>query len=144
VIGEPGLINDERFKTNSLRAENVRELKRMIDSALAQHTTAWWLEKLNENRIPCAKINTTADLFQYDHLKARNMFAAVEGEADFKVVGNPVKFKDEFDDTEKGKPPFLGEHNDLILREILGLSEEEVGELIEEGVISPRASRSSR
>jgi crotonobetainyl-CoA:carnitine CoA-transferase CaiB-like acyl-CoA transferase len=52
-----------------------------------------------------------------------------------KVVGNPVKFKDEFDDTEKA-PPLLGEHNRLILREILGLSEEEVEKLFEEGVIS--------
>ena len=55
---------------------------------------------------------------------------------DLVVVDDVLGSFYEFDDTEKGKPPFLGEHNMLILREVLGLSEEEVERLFEEGVIS--------
>lgn len=98
-------------------------------------TDRFWIDTLSANHIPCAKVNTMADLFADAQLQARNMLVSVEGEPGFKVAGNPVKFMGEDDVTCKGKAPDLGEHNGRILEEILGYSPQTVAELHAAGVL---------
>jgi CoA:oxalate CoA-transferase len=135
IIGRPELTRDQRFSTNSDRTENFKALRDIINAALGAQTTRWWIDALSANHIPCAKVNTTADLFSNAQLQARNMLVPVEGEPGFKVAGNPVKFMGEEDVTCKGKAPDLGEHNGRILEEILGYSAQTVAELHAAGVL---------
>ena len=135
IIGKPELARDPQFSTNNARTENVKALRNIINAALEPHTTRWWINTLSANHIPCAKVNTTADLFSDAQLQARNMLVPVAGEPGFKVAGNPVKFMGEEDVTCKNKAPNLGEHNSRILEEILGYSPQAVAELQAAGVL---------
>jgi crotonobetainyl-CoA:carnitine CoA-transferase CaiB-like acyl-CoA transferase len=45
----------------------------------------------------------------------------------------PIRFGDEQRNLQRA--PMLGEHNDFVLSEILGMTDEEVAELVVEGVI---------
>jgi CoA:oxalate CoA-transferase len=136
LLERPELKSDERFKTNELRTEHARELTEILNSVLSTNTTEYWIAKLGEIDIPCARVHTIADLFQYDQIIERNMLVPVDGEEDFRIAGNPVKFGDVPDDKNSGKYPALGEHNDLIMGEFLGYSPEEIDRLYEKGILS--------
>jgi len=136
VIGKPELAQDDRFSTNGCRTENVHALREFITSELSKQPTRHWLEKLTEAGVPCAKVHTTADLFEYEQVQARHMLIPVEGEENFLVAGNPVKFPGDWEDLQRGKPPALGEHNEDVLTNLLNYSDETVAELYADDVIA--------
>jgi CoA:oxalate CoA-transferase len=136
VLGKPELSADPRFATNAARTAHFRELREIINACLATGATGHWLKALHESHVPCAKVNTVEDLFACRQLKARNMLVPVEGENDFKVAGNPVKFRGEPDVLKKERAPALGEHNDKILTEVLGYSREQIKMLYETGAVT--------
>jgi CoA:oxalate CoA-transferase len=138
VLGKPALAQDPRFETNPMRTRNFQALRREIEAVLKDNVTAWWLEKLTANQIPCARVNTVQDLFGDAQLRARNMLVPVVGEEGFRVAGSPIKFKDEAQVMQKQRPPALGEHNDFVLKELLGYSEREIRHLKEVGAVAAK------
>jgi crotonobetainyl-CoA:carnitine CoA-transferase CaiB-like acyl-CoA transferase len=93
------------------------------------------VKKLEESQVPSAKVNNIADLFASVQLASRNMLVPVVGEEGIKVAGCPVKYGDEPDITSKQGPPKLGQHNDEILRKLLGYPEADIQKLYDEEVI---------
>ncbi|MBC8373956.1 MAG: CoA transferase [Phycisphaerae bacterium] len=136
VFARSELADDPRFATNAQRTEHHVELKAIINASLASETTDHWLEAFGAADVPCAKINTVKDLFDYEQIKARNMLVGVEGEADFKIAGSPVKFRGEGEETTRTHAPALGEHNLQILGELLGYSQADIRELHTSGAIA--------
>jgi CoA:oxalate CoA-transferase len=129
LFGRPELKDDPRFMTNALRTEHVRELTAIIDGVMSRHPTDWWLEKLAAAGIPCARVNTVADLFQYEQLAARRMLLPVAGEAPFRIAGNPIKLEGVPEDETAGAYPGLGQHTDEILAGLLGYAPDEIAAL---------------
>jgi crotonobetainyl-CoA:carnitine CoA-transferase CaiB-like acyl-CoA transferase len=75
-------------------------------------------------------------LFKDPHLKERNLFREIE----HPVIGKdwvtaPPWILSETPAEIKRHAPLLGEHNDLVLRQMLGMSPEEIKKLEEEEVI---------
>jgi CoA:oxalate CoA-transferase len=136
VVGRPDLATDERFATNACRTTHHRQLREILNACLMTNTSAYWLGALRQRHVPCAKINTVADLFASEQLQTRCMLVPVEGERDFKVTGNPVKFRGEGDITAKPPAPALGEHNEKILGEFLGYPAERIESLYQAGAIA--------
>ena len=62
-------------------------------------------------------------------------FYRLKGEDDFYVAGNPVKIQDVPEDTDAGLFPRLGEHNETILKEVLGYSDQQIHHLYSEKVL---------
>jgi CoA:oxalate CoA-transferase len=143
VIGRPDLPANPLFKTNGLRTENFKPLRDIIHDALAHNTSAHWLRELDQAQVPCAKIHTVPDLFAYEQIKARRMLLPVEGETNFLVAGSPLKFSGEPEPATKPKPPALGEHNDAILRGVLGYSDSRIAELAAGGVFAAAAGQAA-
>jgi len=56
------------------------------------------------------------------------------GKAPLKLIANPIKMNDT-PPSYRLSPPLLGEHTDEVLSEVLGLSEDEIKKLKNEGVI---------
>jgi len=129
VMGEKALAQDPRFADNLSRTENRTVLRQIINEILRTDTAAIWLKRLEQANIPCAKINSIEDLFQSKQLDARHMLIPVDGENDFKIAGNPIKFSDISVMTQAGKPPALGEHTREILSEMLGYSQDYIQQL---------------
>ncbi|MBU4055778.1 MAG: CoA transferase [Proteobacteria bacterium] len=129
TLGRAELASDLRFSDNLSRTENCRILREILNGELGAHTVAVWLDRLNQAKIPCAKINTVEDLFQSEQLKSRNMLIPIEGEDHFKIAGNPIKFRDVPEAGNAGKPPVLGEHTREVLTDILGYSSDVIEKL---------------
>jgi crotonobetainyl-CoA:carnitine CoA-transferase CaiB-like acyl-CoA transferase len=89
--------------------------------------------------IPYGKVNTVAEIVASPVVKERNMLVEVELKKDaaVKVVNTPFKFSTA-PSGPRSRPPHLGEHNEEIFRDLLGLSREEILNLRKEGVLFER------
>lgn len=135
TIQRPELVNDERYLTNGLRTEHHAELKQEIEKELVSDSTEIWLEKLAANRVPCARLSDMTDVFEDGQVTDRNMLVAVEGEDGFKVAGSPIKIAGIPETGSKPPAPALGQHQNEVLCDLLGYTEEKVQQFLNDGVL---------
>ncbi|NLM42963.1 MAG: CoA transferase [Clostridiales bacterium] len=135
LVDREDLLDMEIFKTNPDRVKNVRKLNEYMEEILSQKTTAEWDEFLNNNGIPCSPINTVDKLFKDPQVKARNMLIEVEqpGVGKIQIAGNPIKISGMEEEVAKDPAPQIGEHGDVILKEYLGYTDEQINELKKDG-----------
>ena len=113
------LKNDERFKTNSSRAKNMDNLKKLIEEKLINKRTAEWVKFLENLKIPCGPIFNIKEAVENPQVNARNMIVKAYHKVigDFKLAGNPIKMSSYKDENTRGDIPDLDEHREKILKE---------------------------
>ena len=113
------LVNNNKFKSNSLRSENMDILKKIIEEKLSENNTEVWVNKFEELKIPCGPIYNIKEAVENPQIESRNMivkaFHKVVG--DFKLAGNPIKMSTYKDEKTRGNIPDLDEHREKILKE---------------------------
>ena len=136
LAGRPELAADARFASNADRVENRKVLLPILEQLLKQRSSADWINMLEGAGVPCGPINTLAEVFADPQVGAREMRIEMESQRGGKValVGSPMKFSQSPVEYILA-PPLLGEHNTEILGGMLGLSELELLNLAEQGVI---------
>jgi succinate--hydroxymethylglutarate CoA-transferase len=136
VLGHPEWAKDARFDSNRVRVENRDAIDGLINAALASDKADAWLTKLMAVGVPCGKINSVAQALTDPHTQARRMVETVEHPVHgaLKVLGIPFKFSDTACSVRRA-PPTLGQHNDEILTQELGLDEKSIAELRQAKVI---------
>jgi len=136
IIGQPELKADPRFKTNALRTQNFRELYGYLDTAFQDRTTADWIAALEAAGIPCGPINTVDKVVADPQILFREMIVAtnhpVAGAV--KMAGVPIKMSATPGGIDAAAP-LLGQHTAEILREMLGMTEDEVERLRQREVV---------
>jgi CoA:oxalate CoA-transferase len=137
TIGCTELLADPRFVTNRLRTENIVDLNCILEHAFAIRTTTEWLSLLDAAGIPCSPINDIHNVMQDIQVLARNMIVNVQDDLAgmVKIAGNPIKMTTIPESPERGSVPEIGEHNDLVYKALLSLSDEDIRILREQGVI---------
>jgi crotonobetainyl-CoA:carnitine CoA-transferase CaiB-like acyl-CoA transferase len=63
ILGAPGLVEEERFATNTARVANRSALRRCLEDRLAGDTTARWAEALSAGGVPAGPVNDIAGAF---------------------------------------------------------------------------------
>ncbi len=137
AIGQPDLINDPRFKDNRARIANIDEVDRIVGGWIAEQTAEAALQKFDEYECACAPVYSIADIFADPHFQAREAVTTVEDPE----LG-PIRMQNVFPRLSRtpGKirwpgPTRMGQHNEEIYCDKLGLSKERLVELKEKGVI---------
>jgi CoA:oxalate CoA-transferase len=119
VLEIPEISNDERFNTNSLRCENMNQLKEIFENKLSTKNTEEWIREMEQLKIPCGPIFNIKQAVENPQIQERNMivnsFHKVIG--NFKSAGNPIKLSTYKDETTRGDIPDLDEHREKILKE---------------------------
>ena len=135
VIGKPELIEDPRFANPTSRKKNEAELNGIIESWTRWRDRDWMANEFCQAGVAAAPSRNWRDLYADPHLHARNAFVNVDHPelGKLELVGAPWKMSDYEMPTRYA--PLLGEHNEYVLRELLGLSEAEVTQLREKDVI---------
>jgi CoA:oxalate CoA-transferase len=143
TIGRADLIDDPRFDLPHLRTQHHAELEPMLNEALRRKTTAEWLTEFDAIGLPCGPLNNIAQAAAHPQVQARRMLTGVEHPriGSLTVADTPVKLS-RTPGGIKGPPPSLGQHTREVLSTLLGLSQGELDELVEAGVIGgPTSAR---
>ncbi len=129
-LGLDELVTDPRFAENPDRNKHRVELAGLLQAELRSRTKAETLDALPALGVPAAKINDMAEAFaepQAIHRGGRiELPHSLAGTAP--AISNPIHFSAS-PITYRNAPPTLGEHTDEILRDVLGLSTEQINDL---------------
>lgn len=130
VIGHPELAEDARFKTNSNRVINRDLLVPLLVDAMKKQARDHWLEKLEQVGVPAGPINTIDQVYDNPQVKAREMLRHLphKSAGQAPVGASPLRFSDS-PVQYRHAAPLLGEHTEQVLRDRLGLSDEEIRNL---------------
>lgn len=135
VIGRPELAKDRRFATMTARKKNEAKLDRIIGDWVRLRDRDWMVNEFNKAGLAAAPSRDGQDLYADPHLRARSAFVTVDHPeiGQLELVGVPWKMSDS--EAVLNRAPMLGEHNDYVLRKLLGLSRKEITELRKQEVI---------
>ncbi|MHA1165613.1 MAG: CaiB/BaiF CoA transferase family protein [Alphaproteobacteria bacterium] len=137
VLGLESLVQDPRYKTNSARIENRAALNEMVEEAIAKWTRDDLLAALEEATVPGGPILNIDEVFANPQVQHRELVQTptrCDGTR-IAVTGYPVKMSRTPATTRRAPPP-LGADTAQVLREELGLSDEELEDLKKAGVVS--------
>ncbi|MSQ15707.1 MAG: CoA transferase [Dehalococcoidia bacterium] len=136
LSGHQEWLMDERFSDLYSRQSNRKELDRLIESWTREHTPQEVEELLQGAGIAGGAVDNVGTLVLDLHLRDRNEFVEIpHPEVGSKLMpavpirmsATPIKYE---------RAPLLGEHNEYVFGELIGLSSDEIGQLIEQGVIA--------
>jgi CoA:oxalate CoA-transferase len=126
IFGEPELADDPEIDTMVKRFDDAtyqRRLKPVIERWFSSRTKAE-LEAMAGDRIALTPIKTIDEVVADPHLRAREMFVAVQLEgASVEVFGSPIKLS-ATPALSVGAAPALGQHNREVYIDWLGMSHE--------------------
>jgi crotonobetainyl-CoA:carnitine CoA-transferase CaiB-like acyl-CoA transferase len=135
AIGQPDLARDDRFRSNGRRYHNLDELNAIIGDWTRGRRRDEAMATLRQARVPAAAVRDVGEVVEDRHLHARGALQHIDHPqlGDVVVPHSPLRFR--------GTPiapltpsPALGAHNREIYGE-LGLSDDEIAQLKEEGVL---------
>lgn len=135
MLNDPFLL-EERFHKQPERWAHRHAINAKVQEYLEQNTCEYWLEQLKEHRIPAAPVNDFSYALNDPQIQARNMVVEVPLPNGRTVPqpGNPVKLS-ETDEQPMTPPPTLGQHTNNVLKELLGISDDDLMQLRSNGVI---------
>jgi succinate--hydroxymethylglutarate CoA-transferase len=123
ALDMPDLAKDERFTANADRVQHRQAFHDEIYAKFKTKSREFWREKLENAGVPVSKVNTIKEVFADPQVQA--VAGVIEG-GGFKFPGYPFLFRGYEAGEPCALPPRRGQHTDNILRNIVGLSSEEI------------------
>ena len=135
LMGQPELMEDDRFRNGIVRRINADALDEAIAPWFAERTRDEVVQLCQELHVPCAPVAEIDEVLEDAQLEARGFWREVEHpEAGrLRYPGPPYHMPDS--PGEIGRAPLLGEHGVEIYEDGAGCSSGELERLREEGVI---------
>ncbi len=135
VLGRPDLIEDPRFRTNSLRQDHVEALEGLLEAEFAKADAPTWISRCEASGVPCGPINDFGQAMADPHFLAREMVTEVDHPilGRMKMLGIPTKFSKTPGAVRTAAPTF-GQDTDRVLDQ-LGLSAERIAALRASGAV---------
>jgi len=136
VIGNPGWTREARFATILDRKANEDSLDKLVENWTINFDPWEVMDMMQKAGVPSGVVATGEDLHRDPQLKCRGHFTTVNhtemgpipcDNAPFKLSKTPCEIRK--------AAPCLGEDNEFICKNILGLPDEEFVQLIQEGVL---------
>ncbi len=140
VMGDPEWARDPRFDTVVGRKQNEDELDRLLGDWTKGFPPEQVMAMLQGRGIAAGVVQTGQDLLADPHLAARGHFRRL----DHPILGphpyNAPAYQLSRTPCEITRPsPCLGEHNEHVLKNLLGYSDDEIADMLVNGVITTDA-----
>jgi len=139
VLGSPDFATDPALGTAAGRRTAHDALDAGLVDHFAKHAAATCVETLTSAGVPAALLPNPRDIHSHPHLNERGFFVTRE----HPIAGPigypsfPLRFSGHYLPVRRASH-LLGEHNDEVLREKLGLSDHELAKLRADKVIGER------
>ncbi|HEX7128194.1 MAG TPA: CoA transferase [Thermodesulfobacteriota bacterium] len=136
AMGSPEWALGPEFRTAAGRLENLFALDRHLAAWTRGFGSAELVERLTRHGVPAAPLMDHEARYFDPHYRERETYV----EIDHPILGREVVYNVPWrmNDVPRRitrRAPFLGEHNDYVCKEILGLTDEEVARLVAEEVL---------
>jgi crotonobetainyl-CoA:carnitine CoA-transferase CaiB-like acyl-CoA transferase len=130
ALGLMELGSDPGLRDNAQRVARREEVMAALSDAVARMSRAELIAKLDAAAVPVGPVNDVAEVIGDPQVRARGMVGSFDYPdiGEFRALALPYKFLG-WDDPQIGRPPTLGEHTEVILKERLGYSEARIAEL---------------
>jgi benzylsuccinate CoA-transferase BbsF subunit len=136
VMGNPAWSEEERFADSYDRWIDQDELDKLVTAWTINYTHYEVMEMLQKAGVAAMPSFSNEEIVSDPHFKHRGISATVEhpvmGEQ--VVFGVPWQFS-KTPITVKKASPLMGENNHYVFGELLGISDEEIEQLVEEGIV---------
>ena len=129
------LIEDERFRRNFHRSQNMDETIKIVSDWTIQFTKKELVSRLG-GKLPFGPVQDTREIFNDPHVDKREMLSLVDQPGtgkQYHITNTPIKMTK----TPGGvyrRAPLLGEHTDAVLSAI-GYTMEEIAKLADKNII---------
>jgi crotonobetainyl-CoA:carnitine CoA-transferase CaiB-like acyl-CoA transferase len=135
VIGDPNLAMNAAYATNPARVMNYAALRTDLTAYFSRRPRREWIATLTGAGVPCGAVREIPEVLADPQVLARHMIEVVEHvtAGTVKVLGVPISLS-ETPGTVRTAPPVLGQHTDLVLKE-LDVPADAIARLREQGVI---------
>ena len=135
VLGNPAWAKHPKFSTLSDRKANEDELNKLVEAWTSNFNPEEVMTLMQADGVAAGIVQNSRDLIEDPQLKSRNYYRWLEhpeiglcphmGES-FELSKTPVELRT--------PAPCLGEHNEYVCCQLLGMSTEEFAQLFAEGV----------
>jgi crotonobetainyl-CoA:carnitine CoA-transferase CaiB-like acyl-CoA transferase len=136
AIGRAELIQDLRFRDVVKRRENAEALDREVQAWMGIRTVDEVVTTMARYSLPCGPVLDIPSLVKDPQFQANQTVVEVEcpGVGTVPLLAPPVRLEGDAAPV-RGRPPRLGEHNEAVLSEWLGLGSEEIDRLRRAGAL---------
>ncbi len=132
------LTEDEKFATTSarLKRENADEIDRIVAEWVSKKSLDEVMELAKRYGFSASPVRNSLEVYEDEHLRARKSVWLFDDPMYGSMVaaGSPAKLSRTPGRIKWVGPP-VGYHNRYVLKKLLGLSEDEIEELVREGVV---------
>ncbi len=137
AFSQPNMVTDPRFATFSARKANEDELERMVGDWTKTHRAEDVMTLLQERGIPAGVVQTSQDMLERaPHLKQRGYYRYLDhAETGRAAYDGPAFVLSDTPGQLRWPAPLLGEHTMEVCERIIGLSMDEIADLLAEGVL---------
>ena len=135
LIGEPGWKEDPGYAKPDARLDKIPQIFDRIEQWTKTLDKFDVMQACNPLNIPCGPILSMKELAEEPSLRKTGTIVEVDHptRGKYLTVGCPIKLSDS--PVEVTRSPLLGEHTEAILRDVVGMSEEDIAAAKAEGAV---------
>jgi benzylsuccinate CoA-transferase BbsF subunit len=136
ALGRPQLVDDPRFSDFYARHRNQDELDRIISMWTIQHDDLKIMHRLQAHGVPATAVLDNSRIVRDPHLKKRGF--CVEDDhpkTGRRTISGPSFRLSRTPGSVRSHAPLLGDHNREVLAGLLGMSDDEIDDLVENQIV---------
>jgi benzylsuccinate CoA-transferase BbsF subunit len=135
VLGHPDWTQNPEFATRLRRLRYIAQLDKYVESWTITQEATDVMHRLQAAGVPAGSVYRCSDLYNDPQLKHRGYFVELQHPAMGHTLYDGLQHHLSRTPAILRPAPLMGQHNDYVLRELLGLSAAEVERLIEAEVV---------
>jgi crotonobetainyl-CoA:carnitine CoA-transferase CaiB-like acyl-CoA transferase len=143
AIGRPDLLTDPRFSDPAKLVENMSALAEILDDVFGSQPMAHWREVFDGIHVTFGVVRGPEEVINDPQLRANDIIVPLEGAGGklTSTISSPINVHGVAKVAAK-RAPALGEHNEVVLKE-LGFSASEIDGLRESGAVPKAKERAA-
>jgi benzylsuccinate CoA-transferase BbsF subunit len=137
AMGGPEWAGDERFKAVEGRLTHHDEIDGHIGQWTKDKTPKEVMELLQSHGVPSGVVQRSSDLLQDPQLAHRNLYHYLDHAemGNIPYTGHQFRIQG-YDSGPRSPAPLLGQHNEYVLKDLLGMTDEDMIEAVIAGAIA--------
>jgi crotonobetainyl-CoA:carnitine CoA-transferase CaiB-like acyl-CoA transferase len=136
VVQHPELVDDPRFRRSRDRVINRETLIPILAEVFRTRVSSHWIESLHAAGVPAGRARDLDEVFSAPEVLQRGLVRKLPHPSigEVSLLASPLRLT-ATPPEYRAPPPLLGQHTREILRDVLGIADDEIGRLIEAGIV---------